>query len=189
MPLQCSRVEVDCCFRTALISTRAFGLAGISARSPPKIIYFHYTEKILFWSSIPKMFYKVWNKIIDAPWCRLSLNVASKLLLICSGEWILSIIVYIPYRVRNTITKKMSGLLKTQVTGVLLIKVYLYPNNISLEHWRHNHWWSGVVLFSPKYRLGHYGNYLFPLSKKIFSGSKYPTNFFIVLKKEALVIS
>ena len=35
---------------------------------------------------------------------------------------------------------------------------------------------STVLLFKPKYRLGHPENYLFLLSKKIFSGSKHPKN-------------
>ena len=36
-----------------------------------------------------------------------------------------------------------------------------------------------VLPFSPKYRLVHPENYLILISKKIFSGSNYPTNYFI----------
>ena len=39
--------------------------------------------------------------------------------------------------------------------------------------------WALVLPFSPKYRLVHPENYLFLLSKKMFSGSNYPTNYFI----------
>ena len=34
-----------------------------------------------------------------------------------------------------------------------------------------------VLLFKPKYQLGHPENYLFSLSKDIFSGSEYPRTF------------
>ena len=40
-----------------------------------------------------------------------------------------------------------------------------------------------VLLFQPKYRLGHPENYLFLLSKKIFTGSKYPKNKLIKFEK------
>ena len=36
--------------------------------------------------------------------------------------------------------------------------------------------WSPVLPIQPRYRLAHPENYLFSLSKKIFSGSKYPKN-------------
>ena len=39
-----------------------------------------------------------------------------------------------------------------------------------------------VLLFKPKYRLAHPENYLFSLSKKIFSGSKYPKK--LILSKQ-----
>ena len=40
-----------------------------------------------------------------------------------------------------------------------------------------------MLLFQPKYRLGHPENYLFSLFKKIFSGSKYPKNILFNFEK------
>ena len=40
-----------------------------------------------------------------------------------------------------------------------------------------------VLPFSPKYRLAQPGNYLFSLSKKIFSGSKYPKSILFSFEK------
>ena len=43
---------------------------------------------------------------------------------------------------------------------------------------------SGPVIFlQPEYQSGHPENYLFSLSKKIFSGSKYPKNSFFNFEK------
>ena len=42
-----------------------------------------------------------------------------------------------------------------------------------------------VVLFQPKYRLAHPENYLFSLSKKIFSGSKYPKNILFIFENRS----
>ena len=39
-----------------------------------------------------------------------------------------------------------------------------------------NNKWGSLLLFKPKYRSGHTENYLFSLSKNIFSGWKYPKN-------------
>ena len=36
--------------------------------------------------------------------------------------------------------------------------------------------YAPAIFYYPKYRIGHPENYLFSLSKKIFSGPKYPTN-------------
>ena len=46
-----------------------------------------------------------------------------------------------------------------------------------------------VLLFQPKYRLGHPENYLFLLSKNIFTGSKYQKKKKKILKKETLASS
>ena len=46
---------------------------------------------------------------------------------------------------------------------------------------------QAVLLFKPKHRIGHPENYVFSLSEKIFSGSKYPKKeFYFILKTEAL---
>ena len=42
-----------------------------------------------------------------------------------------------------------------------------------------------VVIFGPKYQSTHPENYLFSLSKKIFSGSKYPKNSFFNFEKRS----
>ena len=44
-----------------------------------------------------------------------------------------------------------------------------------------------LVIFWPKCRSTHPENYLFSLSKKIFSGSKHLKKNYLILKKEALV--
>ena len=44
-----------------------------------------------------------------------------------------------------------------------------------------------VLLFKPKYRLGPSENYLFLLSKNIFSGSKYPKIKLFNFEKAALI--
>ena len=47
---------------------------------------------------------------------------------------------------------------------------------------------ASASLFKPKYRLGHPENYLFFLSTKLFSGSKYPKKTFnLILRTEALM--
>ena len=45
-----------------------------------------------------------------------------------------------------------------------------------------------MLLFQPKYRLGHPENYLFLLSINIFTGSKYPQKE-MILKKESLELT
>ena len=45
-----------------------------------------------------------------------------------------------------------------------------------------------MLPFWPKCRLGHPKNYLFSLSTRIFSGSKYPTNISFIFKQEALIL-
>ena len=47
---------------------------------------------------------------------------------------------------------------------------------------------SSVLLFQPKYRLGHPENYLFLLSKKVFTGSKYAKNKLINFEKRNTAI-
>ena len=44
---------------------------------------------------------------------------------------------------------------------------------------------SSVLLFQPKYRIGHPENYLFLLSKKIFFGSKYPISILFIFENRS----
>ena len=54
--------------------------------------------------------------------------------------------------------------------------------------WVLRYWCSTPAkFFSPKYRLGHPENYLCLLSKKIFSGSKYPKNILFNFEKGSTV--
>ena len=47
---------------------------------------------------------------------------------------------------------------------------------------------AAVLPFHPNYRLAHPENYLFLLSKKIFSGSKYPKNILFTFEKGSTVL-
>ena len=44
-----------------------------------------------------------------------------------------------------------------------------------------------VLPFDPKHRLGHHEDYQFVLSKRIFTGSKYPENKLINFEKKTVV--
>ena len=72
-----------------------------------------------------------------------------------------------------------------QQLGHLEMAAIYYQVRLPSSRWSfwRQHTTQSVLIFQPKYRLGQPETYLFPLYKKIFSGSKYPKNILFNFEK------